>query len=295
MSIKPATPKLAAFNPARLSGTKGTAHAFAAKVWECMRRNDELRDALKGLRQKAPTAAAQQAFQRAMSQNEFAFMILGTVVLTNAPEIDAIKKTIEFTPWPCLPIAMQSAFEQLALELAPLPRIVPPPPVSPAKISASGMERTLAPKLLHTWLSIAPVIWGNWHVIAIPKNVLHDRHVKLVQTELRKLIGDAKRSWVQFKPGGKILGSAVDWDVFLFIEDLESKKVKRELAMHQAAWKFYKKDSYDSHREDRFTKLGLSDAKEAYRIHGGHISTRFSAIKDAVKSVYPAMSPFYVG
>lgn len=271
------------FNPGRIRDSKGFAYAFSAKIWECLRRDEQFRDTLNGLRSRKPNSSAAKAFQEAIVGNHFAALVFGTALSPVSPDIESIKSRIEHVEWLNLPGGLKQGFEHLAEQLIPLPRLVPSPPIEPK--ARSG-------QLTRVWLKNAALVWDGWQVVAIPKIILNDRHHQLALAKLDEIIGKTKRSWVRFKPSGSVLGSAVDWDVYLFIEELESTGTGRTLAMHQAAWRFYEKDDYAAHRGDRFSALGKTVAKAAFERHGGHIQMRYGNVKDAIKSVYPAFRLF---
>ena len=262
-------------------------HGLCAKVWECLRRNEAFRRDIEKLRGAAPeerkTLGAQVA-NRLSKENK-----IGSVAVewfaSSDPGFD------QDTPWPKTPNWFQGDFAFECKRMVGFPVRVTPPPFDEitAAISSRGSEGIAGISL---WYWNARNTWESFDVIAVPKFIRDKKHKKEVEKALCALVTVTDRDTRKFLNDGSVLGTRVEWDVYLFVKRQIASGVSNLTARREAALHFYGKRVAASRphlKAAAFSKM----ADGVHTKQSTHIDNRIAAIEDAIASVYPVFKPLF--
>ncbi len=268
----------------KLSDSNPANYGLAAKAWECLRRNEIFRGEIAELRKRRGAGKTLGDEFRAISaRNLVAALVVAQVIFPVVAEGNPIEDTF----WQSLPYDLRKVLEG-AVEsyYTPMPRVVTPP-------TASATIAAFAAQFEERDIFSMETLSERFDFVAIPKAVRDTGHRKKIIDDLEKRVPISKLKKQKLESRGCTLGAAAEWEIFLFVEQRLAENPSRQRALEQAAWKFYKTQGVPSYIEPRdgFERTPEEQryAKRAYNTQSTMVWNRHSAIKEAIKSVYPSL------
>ena len=255
-----------------------SSHGISAKIWECMRRNQEFRKDVGKLRSMQHIESGiPEKFGRFYDENPVAHEIFKEVVAS----FDTAVRKIEDKRWPNLPEKLRTVISDcVKQDMTPTPFSFKPFTVEPdARHPLTGKR-----------------IADQFDFVAIPKRVRDSEHRKSVLARLALRVPNAAVKGIHLRDdlpsGGKLLGTRKDWEQFLFVEQwcARTPKLSREEVLAIAAWYFYEKDTFNA--GSACTKDGKKTAKEVYVRRGEKVRSNLAAVEKGIDSVYPVFRVF---
>jgi hypothetical protein len=258
---------------------------FPAKVWECLRRNEEFKAAFKDIAE-APNSedrllkyeALKYLAERDEEENYYADVVLSW--LSVDPALD-LGKT-----WPQLPVALQ---EQLASKFRlskPRPWIGP---TLSACYSGDGFDLDKASRKL----VMAENFLRHYRTIAVPRFIRDSEHRKTILAEIRKLIPKASRDARHLKPTGRILGTNAEWNAFLLTETWRAKGCSLQQAANLATWEIYRRGSFLKCSEGFLLSAeGKGQAQKKAQQRGAKVVEEVRTIERQIHRAFPKFMPF---
>lgn len=258
-----------------------SADGIVAKCWECMRRNPQFNADIKRLRGESLISAEMpETYVRIGDTNPMASFVFNEVICSLAPRRSAIERKC----WRRLNARLKTLCEEYVEHgLTP----------TPFPLGFSGLE----PEDRHP--ISGEKFKDGFFVVAIPKRLRDSEHRKKVIAWLEERVPRPLTKGIHLRDelpsGGKLLGTAKDWELFLFFESMRAlkngrSKIDREHALHITAWRFYEKESFD--HKAIATPGGKRAAREVYVRRGDRVRAHIKAIEDGISSVYPIFSAF---
>ena len=291
------------------------ADGFAAKAWECLRRNEKFLAYCDDYLEAKSEDDAETATQWYFSDDTHPFhrAVLGHLVGFDPLRCgDELARLWPGNSWRELKVEIQADFES-ALSWNNACRMPTPdwPVINPFKPQTttsyySGQKlltssiRSYSADAHRKCLEQLEEQSLTHHFIAVPKVVWTPRHRKEIELQvgelLNKPIGNVK--WI--KPSGGTLGSKALWAAYLLFEEWTKAGYGRGRACGLVAWEKYEAKSV---RQDfgqtpkarkqaaadfLATSIGKKQPEKKDTVEG-HVAS----IEKAIKSVFPLFVPFY--
>lgn len=266
-------------------------HGYAAKTWECLRRNDCFRDEINTFRIAVRSKQSPQVKKLAKQhQNPFPAQVFLALACRLDPGDSSFRTAyarcpvkIEDSPWPDLPALLRQCLKSaVRLDFEPLLHLKQPP-VDPIGMPlALGNEEQQAEFL--DWAKSIPTNCNEYTIVAVPKVVRDTQRRKACKKALMELLPKALHKARKLNPSGSALGSPVEWKTYLFVESQVRCGFSKLKAWESAAVKFYG------------DQLSLtSDTIPAYAEELKRVATRRMSIiekhvhriEEAIRSIYP--------
>ena len=279
------------------------ADGFAAKAWECLRRNEEFLAYCDYYLEAKSEDDAEAAIQWYFSDDTHPFhrAALGHLIGFDPLRCgDELALLWTRNSWRDLKEEIQADFE-LALSWNDACRMPTPDwpvinPFKPKNSSTPSYSANAHRKCLEQ-LEEQSI---THHFIAVPKVVWTPRHRKEIELQvgelLNKPIGNVK--WI--KPTGSTLGSEAKWDSYLRFEEWTKAGYGRGRACGLVAWEKYeaKNVRQDFGVTPKARKQAAADflatcigKKEPDKKN--NVESHVTLIEKAIKSVFPLFVPFY--
>jgi hypothetical protein len=276
---------------------------FAAKVWECLRRNRIFRRALKKHRAPNATPPSVGTSFFVSERNKWARYALIHLVPSQAyPEkiyakrqskIDQPKFTEE-EAWPTTSEDFRCHLELIHQERNRLLKPLLPPPFEIIWKLTKQTEPVSYKDVLAVWDWLAQEAHRAWEenlVLVVPKQVMDTNHKRRLIAEFTQLLSPPSADARWTKARGRLLGSWRKWRSFLLVESWERLGLARDEATNITAF-----ECYDGVHFGRTDEQRLGNFRRDYRNVSRH--KRFSKVEDDVRaieaciaSVYPDFNP----
>jgi hypothetical protein len=279
----------APYNPCR--------NGLAAKIWECLRRNQAFRERITFLHNQRAKIAAMPPDKRYMplesDDNVFADAALRHLLPLDHDDRPEEAKFDLDTPWPKVPKEFRDEIEWLLKRHLPMPFTVERPPLDLffKREKAEGDRVRVA-----DWRAGARKIWDANDIVAVPKYVHDSRHRRAIIRDLMSRIRLTPREARTLENAGSFLGTEMDWLAFLSIESRIPPvgDLSEGDAVAEVAWQLYENDSWKPRPPRAGAQLNrwLQDLKAVASRRGGKIRDRLHAVGAAIASVYPGLGPF---
>ena len=185
---------------------------FAAKVWECLRRNEKFRDEVESILNAEKSEDDKHwAGMAAAREAESVLNYAAAAVFEQITEIDIN------SPWPEQPAEFRTSFERIFSDQRDLPGHAYQPQFvgsTPLPFIATDLD----PKDPNNLASTLKMILADHVLIAVPKHTRDSGHREEVFKELEQLVESPSLKKIALRPTGKLLGSITGWDAFLIWE-----------------------------------------------------------------------------
>lgn len=262
-------------------------HGFAAKVWECLRRNEAFRNYLMQLRERRHEFSYMQTeFRQNCSVN---FLVAFIVTEIFGYYVNGNLEILN-VPWPLL---HDDGFRDHISRIVdpsygPMPRVID-------SLAVSDQNNPFDERL--SWRTLSK----GHNIVAIPRVVRDSEHRKKILEYLGHLVSKAPVKRISFRDnlpsGGKMFGTRKDWEMFLFVEALRQRKPPRsspeltlEDALKFAAWRFYEAETFDESKI--FSAEGRQTARRMYVRRGEKVRNHMAPIENGIATVYPRFAVF---
>ena len=231
---------------------------FVAKVWECFRRNSEVR---RHLEEYCEPDAHPWAYAHGWT-NPFADSFFGALK-SPAEGFSLLERT-----WTRL----------RAKERARLSNSLKPDELEPIH----------SIEVYDEWMDVRMTMLTHF-LIAVPRTVLDTKHKKSLVASLSRLLPEplADARWT--KPRGRLLGSKRKWRSFLLAEDWKRLGVGKDNAINLTAFEIYSGNDYGSTAKQRLSNIQNGTKKRHKRF--SKVYGDVSAIEACIASVYPEFTP----
>ena len=276
------------------------ADGFAAKAWECLRRNKKFKEALGG----HPEYDCDGSFDGFswninITEDMFPFHREALVMLNgydpSLAESNWLSDSDISQSWQMLTDEFRNRLDDALMRHAAdrflVPSIVT---ISPFPISKSYSE------------SQSRQFFGNLdeylkthELIAVPKFVWDTAHIKVLTDEFEKLLSKPMGNVKLLKPTGSTLGSEAQWGSYLLFEEWTQEGYGRGRACGLVAWEKYEaknvRQSFGKNPKARkqaaadflATSIGKKQPEKKDTVEG-HVAS----IEKAINSVFPVFAPF---
>lgn len=276
---------------------------FAAKVWECLRRNRTFRKILETNRQPNPNNSRSSDGFLASEENPWARIASWHLIPERAfpqllpgrePKMKESATFNEETPWPETTSAFKSQYELIQSERARGLTPVQFPPFESIRSLFGGPGNTSDQNILsvHNWLSIeARALWRSNTVIGVPKQVFDTQHRKRLIAEFTALLSQPSADARWTKARGRLLGKKSQWQSFLIAEKWMRLGFDPADAANLTAFENYDQVHFEWTERKRLqhAKRELKNVKRHKRF--SKVADDVRAVEACIASVYPDFTP----
>lgn len=252
---------------------------FYAKVWECLRRNEEFKAEFQrnrdGAAQIENGVRSPDGFLHPIwDRNEFA-----STIIVSPDGWDLGKNWSELSVRThCL---LYAAFRPR------LPFVFKSPPTEEWLAADSNNEQ------LWSLIRDAKYRERDNVLVAIPKIIRDQKHKKQVVQNLINKVPEPAFDARYLKKGGRTLGTGKQWEAYLLHEYWTGKGLSRIRARAMVAWKMHEPESYRNDEQYLLSPEGRRIAASIDDRRGADpVWTRIEAITDSIASVYPQFKPY---
>lgn len=252
---------------------------FFAKVWECLRRNEGFRAEFERNRNGAAEPvdgwySPIGIMHPAWDSNMFASQVI----------VDPAGWDLD-RPWNEIRSDLRERFHHAMREQ--LPFTFSSPAVSEwRRFESNRIE-------LHGFMLDTKYRERDFVCIAVPRLILDQRSRRAVMEKLSELVPQAAFKSRYLDPGGRALGTAKQWEAFLLFEYWTAKGLSRTKARALVALKMHEPEEYRDDEGYLLSPTGMGIALTVDQARGASpVWERISAVKDAIKSVYPRFNPY---
>ena len=251
---------------------------FAAKAWECLRRNKSFNQLLKSGILRGRTKASRDHLAAILGRlpSRFAFSAYCEIGMGGLTED-------QLPPWPEIgdeaKMALTSAAERMEL---------------PTKVNL--------PIAGEGPFDNSEILWrlGAYDglIVRIPKAVLDTGHRRHIMSYLDALVPQTSTKYQWRKPEGGLLGTELAWATYLKFEQLERRTGSRVHALNLTPYVSSKTPDREVERLMRGDSMGKAEFDRLKKIgrHKRHSQSEsyVLGIEAAIASVYPEFKPHYM-
>ena len=276
------------------------ADGFAAKAWECLRRNKIFKEALGGDPEYDRDGEyCGWSWNTDITEDMFPFHREALVMLNGYDPL-SLENCFSSGPemnrsWKILPEEFRNRLDVALMRHAAVHFLVPGiDKISPFISSESYSES----ESRQFFLNLGKYLETH-KFIAVPKFVWDTAHIKKLTAGFKKLLNKPAGNVKLLKPTGSTLGSEAQWDSYLLFEEWTKAGYGRGRACGIVAWEKYeaKKIRQDFGKEPETrknsaanflaTSLGKKQPDKKHNVEG-HVDS----IEKAISSVFPVFAPF---
>ena len=276
------------------------ADGFAAKAWECLRRNQSFKEALGGYPEYDRYGEACGWYCNTDITDDMLPFHREALVMLNGydpalAESNWLSDSDISQSWKMLPEEFRNRLDDALMRHGAVRFLVPSiETISPFPISKSYSE------------SQSRQFFGNLdeylkthELIAVPKFVWDTAHIKVLTDEFEKLLSKPMGNVKLLKPTGSTLGSEAQWGSYLLFEEWTQEGYGRGRACGLVAWEKYEaknvRQNFGKNPKARkqaaadflATSIGKKQPEKKDTVEG-HVAL----IEKAINSVFPVFAPF---
>lgn len=284
------SPKLP-YNPA--------SDGFAAKAWECLRRNKEFyRDySSEKAHSEEDAQDLYHIFRSRMETHPF-YAAIWAPLMENSSVWPEDRETFWFYarslhPWTTWPEIHPDIQGFLRRALCPNGAF---PVETPDRLEIDPHHQDYSPVTAKNFLASFATELDMHRAIFIPITVWDRSHKEDILREVSELLGkplakDAR--WL--KDNGRALGTKAEWHAFLLVEQWRSRELggySITKAANLTAWEIFEEEVFGdavSQRKES-ARAFLANCTKLHK-YTSNVEKRFAQIEHAIKSVYPVFRP----
>jgi hypothetical protein len=285
--------------PAKASTYNPASDGFAAKAWECLRRNKEFhRDyGLENAHSEEDAEHQYSVFRSRMETHPFYAAIWAPLVENSSVQPEdretfwVYARSLHlWTTWPEIHPDIQGF---LSSALSPHGAF---PVETPNRLKIDPYHNDYSPVTAKEFLASFANELDTHRVICIPVAVWDRPHKERILGEISALLGAplAKDTrWM--KKLGRALGTAAEWRAFVLVEQWRERRGANYgfgMAANLAAWEIYGKEDFGIEPRQRI-KAAEVFRKRCSKIHkyASKVEVQVHLIERAIKSVWPVFDP----
>lgn len=161
----------------------------------------------------------------------------------------------------------------------------------------SGDKNLDADKAINALTELAAVC-SHYDLIAVPKMIRHDKHRKKIMAEIDEQIPKSLFKAITLKNDGRWLGTETDWDIFNLYERWQNLRytdaASQQLTAHEVAGHNFG-TSEEERREHASSFLKKTGSQTLTGKSKRNPETRdaIKIIQDSIASVFPKFEPYY--
>lgn len=286
---------------------------FPAKVWECLRRNQQFKMAIAAFRSSLRTGRQPDV---SVIANRETHPCCGLIFLATAggqrkgqggwcDKLAKPRVRIEDATWPELPEWLRTSFRSALDSDDVEPKLLEAPPVNELGVPLcyGSPEQKL---IFLKWVDRAHTAWLTGRVVAVPRVVRDSERRKKYAAKLLKYLPDAEVRAIKLKDsgtnGGKLLGTFRDWEVFLSHEYIRSTlSAKKSISAHRVqfladaytTWYHFEQDSFDlDYLKHLKPAEADNDARQILRDRGEKLRKHLQPVNTGIQRVFPDFKVF---
>ncbi len=253
---------------------------FAAKVWECLRRNPEYQSVVKRLLAAKTDWEFQQAWPHHFLEELGRRHGFAYDALPRLSEPDSGVK-LEYC-WCELPAEFRKSQESIFAVSDPMKLKLPDFHTLDPYFDVGNEENA------RKFLSDLGSTCQAYDLIAVPKFVWDNAHRIKILEAIDELVGKPITKTVYLRPGGQTLGTKAQWDAFLLTEWWRNQGCSAIRARALAAWRMFDAESYcQRSHEYLLSDKGHNEVKAIDQQRGSTVTNLATVIGEHISNVYP--------
>ena len=256
---------LGSYNPAQ--------DGFAAKVWECLRRNSKFRSVIERYL-STPESEQHAGSQLFPYSSDYHIAQIGFEVVTFGSEFSPEHGVNGLPNWNSLSFHYQERLRDAIEPRVPLSEVFWPD----EEVNLSEWVKDRSKRSIF---------------VEIPRHVRDTDHRKAILAAIERLVPEAQVNAKRIKPTGSSLGSVVEWDCYLKAQQwaelgFTAAGIRCDLVAYE---KFGKEDFGDSPGVRKRAALHFRSAKPKQQKHFATVEKHIEKIESSIASVYPEFNP----
>lgn len=281
------------------------ADGFAAKAWECLRRNQSFKEAYNNIVDtKEPDEQRYEKdiaeYKAGKSGNYLARLIFSKHRSWKINKCWSLQPKIDRTAF----AALFSKNSKLDLNEEAAFSGAEPTAYQPTRFNlddiypeiSSGNRQLDADKAIAA-LNELDAVWSHYDLIAVPKTIRHDKHRKRILADIDAQIPKSLFRAITLKNDGRWLGTESDWDIYNlyegWIKSAYSEKEAQQLTAHEINGEdFGTTKKQRRERASNYLKASGSQTFTGKNKRNPETRDAIKIIKDSIASVFPEFEPY---